>query len=235
MSQTVGDSIGLGGRIARARTDAGIRTQMEFARQLGVTRSAVCEWERGKSSPSTGNLSRIAQLTGKNFDWLATGRTSRTTRVAVSNVAPADPLTKIALDRITPDTPLRLFVAAALAYPDGSMTASGLRKEAQKGHLILERTAGKYYTTLAAISRMRQLCRQNPKFRGSDCAKPFETNADLSSTPPVGHSATAAIERAQAAWLALGTEPKERSKRSSIPKHGAGEDLDPVKSQSPLY
>jgi hypothetical protein len=116
-------------------------------------------------------------------------------------------------------------VAAALAYPDGSMTASGLRKEAQKGHLILERTAGKYYTTLAAITRMRELCRQNPKIRGSDCIKPLETNADLSSTPPLGPSATAAIERAKAAWLALGTEPKERSKRSSIPKHGAGEDL----------
>jgi hypothetical protein len=32
------------------------------------------------------------------------------------------------LDRVGPDTPLRLDVAAALAYPDGSMTASGLRK-----------------------------------------------------------------------------------------------------------
>src|SRR5215217_8055213 len=31
---------------------------------------------------------------------------------------------------ISPDDPLRLAVAAALAYPDGSMTASGLRKEA---------------------------------------------------------------------------------------------------------
>jgi hypothetical protein len=28
------------------------------------------------------------------------------------------------------DTPLRLAVAAVLAYPDGSMTASGLRREA---------------------------------------------------------------------------------------------------------
>lgn len=28
------------------------------------------------------------------------------------------------------NTPLRLTIAAALAYPDGSMTASGLRREA---------------------------------------------------------------------------------------------------------
>lgn len=30
-------------------------------------------------------------------------------------------------DEVRPDTPLRLGVAAALAFPDGSMTASGLR------------------------------------------------------------------------------------------------------------
>jgi transcriptional regulator with XRE-family HTH domain len=118
---------GLGRRIAKARTDAGIRSQMEFARRLGVTRSAVSEWERDKSKPSTGNLSRIAHLTGKGFDWLATGRAEK---MPAFNVAPADPLAKVALDRITPDTPLRLNVAAALAYPDGSMTAQGLRKEA---------------------------------------------------------------------------------------------------------
>ena len=34
------------------------------------------------------------------------------------------------VDKISPDTPLRLSVAAAVAFPDGSMTASGLRREA---------------------------------------------------------------------------------------------------------
>src|SRR5215831_15675414 len=52
------------------------------------------------------------------------------------------------IDQISEDTPLRLNVAAALAYPDGSMTASGLRREAAKGRLVIERTAGKDYTTL---------------------------------------------------------------------------------------
>ena len=63
------------------------------------------------------------------------------------------------LDRIGPDTPLRLHVAAALAYPDGSMTASGLRKEAGRGRLAIERVAGKDYTTLRNIEEMRALCR----------------------------------------------------------------------------
>jgi hypothetical protein len=62
-------------------------------------------------------------------------------------------------DQIANDTPLRLNIAAALAYPDGSMTASGLRREATKGRLAIERVAGKDYTTLAAIEDMRALCR----------------------------------------------------------------------------
>jgi hypothetical protein len=36
-------------------------------------------------------------------------------------------------DQIADDAPLRLDLAAALAYPDGSMTASGLRREAKPG------------------------------------------------------------------------------------------------------
>jgi hypothetical protein len=64
---------------------------------------------------------------------------------------------------VTPNTPLRLSIAAILAYPDGSMSASGLRREAAKGRLIVERTAGKDYTTLANIDRMRELCRVETK------------------------------------------------------------------------
>ena len=39
------------------------------------------------------------------------------------------------LNEIADDTPLRLNVAAALAYPDGSMMVSGLRREAARGRL----------------------------------------------------------------------------------------------------
>ena len=55
-----------------------------------------------------------------------------------------------------PLDPLQLGVAARLAYPDGSMTASGLRKEAGRGRLAIERVAGKDYTTLSAIAEMRR-------------------------------------------------------------------------------
>jgi integrase len=36
-------------------------------------------------------------------------------------------------EKITPETPLRLEIAAVLAFPDGSMTAAGLRREAARG------------------------------------------------------------------------------------------------------
>jgi hypothetical protein len=60
---------------------------------------------------------------------------------------------------ISDDAPLRLRKAAELAFPGGGMTASGLRREAIRGRLIVERIAGKDYTTLAAIAKMRELCR----------------------------------------------------------------------------
>lgn len=63
------------------------------------------------------------------------------------------------LDDITPGTPLRLSAAAQLAFPDGSMTVSGLRRERDRGRLVVESIAGKEYTTLAAIEQMRKLCR----------------------------------------------------------------------------
>src|SRR3954470_16319313 len=64
---------------------------------------------------------------------------------------------------IGPNTPLRLKTAAQLAFPDGSMTASGLRREGEPNRLAIEMIAGKQYTTLSAITEMRQLCRETPK------------------------------------------------------------------------
>jgi hypothetical protein len=95
-----------------------------------------------------------------------------------------------ARNEISATTPMRLSVAAALAYPDGSMTASGLRREAARGRLVIERTAGKDYTTLAAIEHMRELCRKPPKAHDSGFAASGATNPALSPTRPCGSSAT---------------------------------------------
>jgi hypothetical protein len=61
------------------------------------------------------------------------------------------------------DEPMRLQDIVRVAFPHGGMTVSGLRKEAGRGRLVIERIAGRDYTTMADIRRMRELCRVQPK------------------------------------------------------------------------
>lgn len=64
----------VGTRIRQARLRKAMR-QSDLAAALGVTRSAVANWESmGGPRPSLNNLARIALVTDSGFDWLATGR-----------------------------------------------------------------------------------------------------------------------------------------------------------------
>lgn len=63
----------------------------------------------------------------------------------------------------TDDTPRRLSVIAKLAFPEGGMTASSLRREAERGRLAIERIAGKDFMSFQAIAEMRKLCRVEQK------------------------------------------------------------------------
>jgi len=95
---------------------------------------------------------------------------------------------------IGPDTPLRLDLAARVAFPGGGMTASGLRREAARGHLTIERIAGKDFTTLGAIAAMREKCRvqlHHPDC-GSENAAMGQTSG--SSLMPDGRSAQAHLQ-----------------------------------------
>jgi hypothetical protein len=62
-------------------------------------------------------------------------------------------------DNVHPDEPLRLEDAIKFGFPHGGMTASGLRREARAGRLVIEKIANKHFTTLRAIEEMRKLCR----------------------------------------------------------------------------
>jgi hypothetical protein len=138
------------------------------------------------------------------------------------------------LGAIGEDTPLRLNVAAALAYPDGSMTTSGLRREAARGRLVIERTAGKDYTTLGAIRQMRELCRREA--RGRDCGSDARVAIEKpgNHTTQCGSSETDNIRRAQAAARMIVQELKERSPNTStgstLKKHPKGHVI-PLKSR----
>lgn len=62
-------------RIRNTRLRAGL-SQAELAERLGVSRTAVCNWEssKGRTQPSGERLAQIATLAGVSWDWLATGR-----------------------------------------------------------------------------------------------------------------------------------------------------------------
>jgi hypothetical protein len=62
----------------------------------------------------------------------------------------AKTVSKVCISDVTPNTPLRLEVAARLAFPGEGITAAGLRRERGKGRLRTESIAGKEFTTLAA-------------------------------------------------------------------------------------
>jgi len=49
-------------------------TQEALAEQIGVTKAACGQWERGLTSPSVENLSKLALVFDVYFEWLATGR-----------------------------------------------------------------------------------------------------------------------------------------------------------------
>lgn len=109
------------------------------------------------------------------------------------------------LGTVSPTTPLRLSVAAELAFPDGSITASSLRTEASRGRLTVERIAGKYFTTLNDIEEMRNLCRvpQNPHASSS---------VDGPDGQPRSSSSTMDMKSAQALALKTSQALKQRSR-----------------------
>lgn len=101
-----------------------------------------------------------------------------------------------AREDVGPDDPLRLDTAAQLGFPDGSMKASGLKTEARRGRLVIFKVAGKTYTTLGDINRMRELCRAQGEGRGYGCAAPAETSREESRILPFGSSATVNTKQA---------------------------------------
>ena len=62
----------IGGRIRALRRDKGL-TQDELAERAGVSRSAVAQWETGRTGQVTGNLSRIAGLLDASVEYLVYG------------------------------------------------------------------------------------------------------------------------------------------------------------------
>ena len=84
----------IGTRIRAARRDRGL-TQDELADQVGVSRSAVAQWETGRTGQITGNLSRIAGTLEVNVEYLMYGDDKR----AMGDVRQGDELALLRLYR----------------------------------------------------------------------------------------------------------------------------------------
>jgi transcriptional regulator with XRE-family HTH domain len=71
----------IGTRIRIARLDRGL-TQDQLAGNVGVSRSAVAQWETGRTGQITGNLSRIAEALEVSVEFLMYGNDNRAPLVA---------------------------------------------------------------------------------------------------------------------------------------------------------
>lgn len=151
--------------------------------------------------------------------------------------ATADEIADRIRDEVGPDDPLLLRIAAVMAYKDGTMTASGLRKEAAKGRLVIERVAGKDYTTLGNIKKMREACQPVPKAPDSGGESPGGTSENASHTLASGSSGTDDIRQAQAAATTIlqelkGSSPPISPESASQPRRKKAPVI-PLQSPSP--
>jgi hypothetical protein len=104
-------------------------------------------------------------------------------------------------DNIHPDHPLRLEDAIKYGFPYGGMTVSGLRREATRGRLVIERIANKDFTSLRNIEEMRRLCRVKAEDRVCGGGK-SDGKAVRSSPGELGLLSMVASITPQAALLA---------------------------------
>jgi transcriptional regulator with XRE-family HTH domain len=81
-------------RIRAVRRERGL-TQDELADQVGVSRSAVAQWETGRTGQITGNLSRIAGILDVGVEYLMYGDDKR----AAGEVCQGDELALLRLYR----------------------------------------------------------------------------------------------------------------------------------------
>jgi|SRR5215472_5819582 transcriptional regulator with XRE-family HTH domain len=102
----------IGVRIRDAREDQGW-TQDQLAEAVGVSRSAVAQWETGRAGQVTGNLTRVAAALGVGVEFLMYGTDARAAGKAYSG----DELAMLRLYRecVPEDRQLLLRAARRLA------------------------------------------------------------------------------------------------------------------------
>jgi hypothetical protein len=121
---------------------------------------------------------------------------------------------EIIVPNTDPNAMLRLETAARAAFPDGSIKANGLRREAAAGHLAIYRIAGKDFTTLADIQEMKKQCRVQAKGRTSTT-----TNSGACCTSETDNSNAAIASMKQTARVLKESLQNTSSKNTTRKKH----------------
>jgi len=131
---------------------------------------------------------------------------------------------------VTPTTMLRLAVAAKVAFPDGSMSVSALRREGAAKRLTIYRIRGKDFTTLADINLMKEAaasCREQAKVRDSISSE--QKTGNPSGLSETGRR-TSALDALRATALALSESLASTSQPSTTPEQ-AGAAVIPMRSK----
>jgi transcriptional regulator with XRE-family HTH domain len=102
------DPMQIGTRIRDARQDRGW-TQERLAEAVGVSRSAVAQWETGRAGQLTGHLSRIAEVLDVGIEHLTHGRNKR----ASAQAGTGDELAILRLYRELPPEDRQLLLRTA--------------------------------------------------------------------------------------------------------------------------
>jgi hypothetical protein len=109
------------------------------------------------------------------------------------------------------DPAISLATAAALVFPDGTVTETSLRTEYRAGRLRCFKVAGKLLTTETAVREMLTQCHAAPKAPACISAKLAQ------ATRQSGLSETDSAKLAQAAAKGIAAGLKKRSQRTSPP------------------
>lgn len=75
------DDLGVASRIRHSRQALGL-TQEELARRIGVSRSAVAQWETDRTGQVRANLTRVAAVLGVSAGYLLAGEQNRASLTA---------------------------------------------------------------------------------------------------------------------------------------------------------
>src|SRR5216683_7313523 len=110
---------------------------------------------------------------------------------------------------INDETPLRLAVAAQLAFPDGSISVGSLRGEIAAGRLDASKIAGKHFVTMRAIREMTEKCRVIRKVPDSNLSVRSTTLAVGASDHIRVSSATGRGKNALASELGIARRQSE--------------------------